>query len=641
MKHARTFLLSLTKPHLLVLFFLGCFLTTGSGQHIPDANFAARIRANCPTCIDASNNLLPPAASLVNLGGLSFRGITDLSGIQGFTGLETLDCSANPLTSLPSLPPSLKVLYCYGTPMTSLPNLPSSLQELHISDLITCLPNSVAGLKVYQPFSLITTPPVCGSIPCYLSVQLTSAISESSIQCIGEVLTLSALIYSGGTTNVTLAWQRKRPFDADFINVTSPISVVSGSTAIYTLPTVSTADNGTLYRADINARCAAYSAPLPATVETATIKTRQGANIADLNFRNAILRDCPVCIDNCGNLSEEAAKLISLNVENVSRAYPITDLTGIEGFLNLQVLNISSNTIRSFPRLPNNLKHLTINNNNLSSLPELPNGLEVLICKSNNLTALPALPSSLMHLDCSSNKITALPAAMPNDLMVLDCSNNELTSLPASLPLSIKTIYCQKNRISTLPTLPTSLTYFNCGNNMLSDLPPTLPTGLWVLVCSRNPNLICLPILPESLHELYISPENVKCLRNSIATLRVYDAMNEPIETPVCEGTSCVPSSTINENSTMLRTKIVGAMALKTFPNPVDKTVQVEFSVEESSAATISITDVLGRQMLAQNVEATKGLNAVTVDMSAFSRGFYMLTLQNGKTKQTLRLVKQ
>jgi Leucine-rich repeat (LRR) protein len=226
----------------------------------------------------------------------------------------------------------------------------------------------------------------------------------------------------------------------------------------------------------------------------------------------------------------------------------------------------------------------------------------------------------------------------------LDCSNNELIGLPASLPLSIKTLYCQKNKLVTLPTLPTALNYFNCGNNMLSDLPPTLPSGLWTLVCSRNPTLFCLPILPASLHELYISPENVSCLRNMPASLRIYDPMNEPIDRPLCSPTQCVPFIPSGDETQAMKAKVQAATkaetTLKAYPNPVDKQLQIEFTTTETGDMNISLTDVLGRQMSAQTVEATKGLNGATVDVSSLPRGVYMLTLRNGKTQVVQRIVK-
>ena len=52
-------------------------------QNIPDVNFANAIRSACPTCIDASNNLLPPASSL-NALNVTNKNISDIAGIEGF-----------------------------------------------------------------------------------------------------------------------------------------------------------------------------------------------------------------------------------------------------------------------------------------------------------------------------------------------------------------------------------------------------------------------------------------------------------------------------------------------------------------------------------------------------------------------------
>jgi hypothetical protein len=56
---------------------------------ISDPNFAAKIRAICPNCIDTSNALLPAASTLTSLD-LSSSNITSLAGIEGFIFTERL-----------------------------------------------------------------------------------------------------------------------------------------------------------------------------------------------------------------------------------------------------------------------------------------------------------------------------------------------------------------------------------------------------------------------------------------------------------------------------------------------------------------------------------------------------------------------
>jgi Leucine-rich repeat (LRR) protein len=796
-------LLLATKNYLLVVLPFFCLLTAVHAQNIPDANFAAAIRAVCPLCITASpsNNLTATAATTTSLD-VSNKTISNLTGINGFTNLRTLNCSQNQLTSLPALPttltnlncginqlaslptlpaglqiltcyvnaltslptlpnvldqlyaqanrlttlpafpnslrfadfssnliinvssitgsslrnlylnqnsitmlpalpnslqylyvsqnqlaslpnlPNLIVLYCDNNRFTSLPNLPSTLQVLRcynnqltslpslpstlttlecfnnqIRSLptlplsltalrldptrTTCLPNAVAGLNVYNPSNTLITAsfPVCSGSACSPTIVVSPVIVSTVTQtsCIGVPLGLSASASAVGTATMTVKWQRKKPSDADFTDVTAAVAYLSGTVVFYTVPAISPEDNMTQYRAVFSGTCANSVAIGSAP---AAIATREGLNIPDIYLRNAIRRSCPTCINNCGNLTADAANTTQLNIENLTAFQSIKNLSGIEGFANLEELNIGSNTITNFPKLPEQLKKLTISNNNLSSLPELPNSLEVLICKNNNLSYLPLLPSSLMHLDCSSNKLTELPADLPASLMALDCSNNELIGLPPSLPVGLKTIYCHKNKLVTLPTLPTALNYFNCGNNMLSDLPPSLPTGLWTLVCSSNPTLKCLPILPASLHELYISPENVSCLRNMPPSLRVFDAMNEPIDRPLCSPTQCLPFRPTDEEPEAMKAKTRVANQLKAFPNPVDKQLQVEFTATEEGQTNISVTDVLGRQMSIQMVDTFKGVNQATVDMSNVPRGVYVLILRTGKTQVVQRITK-
>jgi Leucine-rich repeat (LRR) protein len=140
----------------------GCTNTTGmtvtinGGINIPDPNFAAAIRLDCPSCIDACDNLTPPAANLgqLNVGNKNIR---NLAGIEGFTNLKDLNCSVNNLQSLPSnLPRRLEILYCYANQLKSLPNtLPNSLKYLlchnnQLDTLPSTLPPNLADLSCFN-----------------------------------------------------------------------------------------------------------------------------------------------------------------------------------------------------------------------------------------------------------------------------------------------------------------------------------------------------------------------------------------------------------------------------------------------------------------------------------------------------------
>jgi len=77
---------------------------------------------------------------------LSCRDLTSLEGID-LSGVTRLYCYNNQLTSLPSLPPSLKKLYCENNRLTSLPPLPASLE------ILDCFNNRLTSLP-HLPFTL-------------------------------------------------------------------------------------------------------------------------------------------------------------------------------------------------------------------------------------------------------------------------------------------------------------------------------------------------------------------------------------------------------------------------------------------------------------------------------------------------------
>jgi len=229
--------------------------------------------------------------------------------------------------------------------------------------------------------------------------------------------------------------------------------------------------------------------------------------IPDANFRAYLNSKFPTCMVGDSINSTCPAVLAAIKIDVSNRG--ISNLSGIEVFVNDSLLNCSDNQLDSLPSLPSTLKILDCGDNQLISLPTLPSSLSTLYCGGNLLTYLPILPSSLNNLWCSGNLYTSLPT-LPASLIYLECSfNGLLTALP-TLPSSLTLLICQHLQITTLPTLPPSLTLLKCNNNQLTTL-PTLPTTLKTLECYNN-QLNSLPSLPSSLLTL-------NCINNQINVL--------------------------------------------------------------------------------------------------------------------------
>jgi Leucine-rich repeat (LRR) protein len=138
------------KLHLLLTLLFA--LNTLFAQTILDLNFAKAVRSQCVDCLNERNQLQPPAKKLAHLN-LNFKGISDLTGIEGFSNLMSLDCSNNRLTELPYLPnPYLRQIRCANNRLTSLPLFPESLLFLDVSGnkirFITGLPRALQELTL-------------------------------------------------------------------------------------------------------------------------------------------------------------------------------------------------------------------------------------------------------------------------------------------------------------------------------------------------------------------------------------------------------------------------------------------------------------------------------------------------------------
>ncbi len=117
---------------------------------IPDSNFVHYLKTIIPTAfkgdsLNKNSTLVTTSTIFITVPGKS---IANLSGIQYFTSLNSLNCDGNQLTSLPTLPYSLNYLTCNNNNITSLPILPNKLIEL------ACSNNPLSNLPVL-PDSLV------------------------------------------------------------------------------------------------------------------------------------------------------------------------------------------------------------------------------------------------------------------------------------------------------------------------------------------------------------------------------------------------------------------------------------------------------------------------------------------------------
>jgi uncharacterized repeat protein (TIGR01451 family) len=127
-----------------------------SSTHFPDDNFHNYLKTIYPECIGADGKIDPTCSRIKNEYMLSAgaNNISNLKGIEYFENVNILYISYNKLTTIPTLPVSVRYLYLLENKLTSLPDLPPNLVELIVSgNQLTSLPTLPATLDFLGAYS--------------------------------------------------------------------------------------------------------------------------------------------------------------------------------------------------------------------------------------------------------------------------------------------------------------------------------------------------------------------------------------------------------------------------------------------------------------------------------------------------------
>jgi gliding motility-associated-like protein len=200
--------------------------------------------------------------------------------------------------------------------------------------------------------------------------------------------------------------------------------------------------------------------------------------IPDTNFEQALI-DLGYDVAPLDNMVPTANinAITDLDIQNKG----ISDLTGIEDFLNLSVLSCENNVISTLDVTQNtNLTQLFCSNNLLSNIDvSTLVDLQILWCGNNQLS----------NVDVSNN----------TQLISLVCNDNLLTNLDVSNNLILNVLVLEMNQISILNTSQNStLSTLNCSSNTITSLDVSNNLNLVNLNCSLN-QLNSLDVLNNSL----------------------------------------------------------------------------------------------------------------------------------------------
>lgn len=225
-------------------------------------------------------------------------------------------------------------------------------------------------------------------------------------------------------------------------------------------------------------------------------------NIPDPTFKNILLSgtfgidtngDGEICVD------EAAAYTGSISVGNNPN---ITDITGIEAFVNITVLNAFSCNITGTVDLTNNTALQTVNLmlNDITSIDVTGlTNLKVLVLRNNsNLSGLDITTNTALEaLNVDNISLSGLDVTNNVNLSELFARNCGLTSIDLSANTNLEYIFLYDNAISTLDlSANTALVDINIGNNGMTNLTLPVTNTLTGLNSFDNPLVSSLDLSP-------------------------------------------------------------------------------------------------------------------------------------------------
>jgi plastocyanin len=579
---------------------------------IPDENFEqALIVLEIDDVLDGQ--VLTSSVSTVERLVISDLEISDLSGIEDFTGLNYLECHNNILSSidlaqnttldtlvlsnnqLNSLNLStnivLKSLNCSHNQLFSLdisnsPQLEfldcshNQFSSLDLSnntqlDDLDCSVNQLSALDLTYNTQLI-------QLEAYEN-QLTSmdvSLNQELIYVDFESNQLSCLnLKNGNNTNFIELWTQDNP----------NLTCIEVDDSVYSDTTWT--DNADFYIDDNQFFSNNCSYPEGCSGTVSGPKTF----VPDDNFE-AYLEANNMgdgIINNDSVLTAKISSVDSLQVES----YNISDLSGIEDFTALIALNCGENTITSIDVSQNTaLKNLAVYGNELTSID---------VSNNVNLTELDVEENQLNNLNISNNTL----------LTVLYCSANQLTNLDVSANIELQELVAYENQLTSMDvSLNTSLIYADFEINQLTCLNlkngnNTNFIGLWT---QANPELSCIEV-DDSVYS------NANWLNND----EFYLDSNHYFSNDCNYSSVCSPITTsISESK----------VNVQVYPNPTNG----EFTIDLDSyigAVQTELFDISGRSLIKASQQK--------MTLTNYPDGLYFLRVYFDNKTEEIRLIKQ
>ena len=327
-----------------------------------------------------------------------------------------------------------------------------------------------------------------------------------------------------------------------------------------------------------------------AVLFTAFTTEAQNVNFPDIHLKTVLVANAQINTNGDGEIQKTEALAFTGTV-NVSNS-TISDMTGIEYFVNMTSLNCSNN------------------------------GLMQIDLTSN---------VSLMRLDCSNNKLFDLDLTNNTELHLLDIHANLLHSVDLTANTLLIRLFAQNNQLQILDlNNNTDLQKLNCSGNDLTILDLSDNTNLSSVNCSNN-KLTALNLANNN--NTNINTGSVDATNNILNCVKVDDKSFSDLN-----WTGSIDASAFySNNCNTIAVSTTTTSYLDVFPNPAVDVVSVSFGGEYENV-TVEIYNISGRKVYSNTFQ---NQSTASLDLD-FTSGIYMVAVNTGEGETiTKKLIKK
>ncbi|WP_147565400.1 leucine-rich repeat domain-containing protein [Clostridium tyrobutyricum] len=427
-----------------------------------DANLEQAVRSQ----INKPNGILykSDVDKIIELS-VTNKGMTDISGIENLTALQTLNLSNNNLSDISPL-----------KNLTSLKSINLNGNKISSQDIKT-LKNSLPDSNISSGSS--SSGGGGGSSSTKVSVTDIELNKTTDTLEVEKADSLTATILPGNATNKSVIWTSNKPEIAKVDN-TGKVTAVSEGTAVITA-TTSDGKKTVTCTVTVNA-------------EDKNIVTFKDSNLEKV-VRNAINKPIGTLyksdVDAITDLDAESKgvqdisgieNLTALQTLDLGNNLSISDISPLKGLANLQNIDLHDNRISDISVLKGltNLTKLDLSANQIMGINALKklNGLQSLYLAINHINDISALKelTNLKTLDLYNNQISDMSFLEGlTNLESLNLSDNPMSNISALKGLTnLQYLNLEDNPITDISSLEKliNLQYISLASDPISDISP-------------------------------------------------------------------------------------------------------------------------------------------------------------------------